>query len=158
MKIRPTKTIASIALAAFITSNSLFVYAGDATVTSNTYEISANNDGKSKAVVKVNKINDDNYNGVSVEVRSPYVFESGNFENDNSDVLNLLNSTYDEYREQLQRGESLINMLHKRNSMNAYNMIKYMEYETILNNAVANNALSTNERSNLLSDYIAVLV
>lgn len=156
MKIRPSKTVASIALAAFITSNSLFIYANDLT-NSNKYEISTESDSP-KSVIKINKVNNDNANFISVEIKTPYVFKTDSFENNDYSVLGLLNTTYNDYKKELEKGENLQNIIKRKQVTDSYNSIKYMEYEKILNNAVENNVLTVAEKLDLLDNYTEVLV
>lgn len=159
MKIRPSKVVASIALAAFITSNSLFVYASDFT-NSNKCQICSEHTTP-KSIIKISKINDnsdDNDNFISIEVKTPYVFKTDKFENDNYSVLNLLNTTYSEYKQELKNGETLQDLIKRKQVTDSYNLIKYIEYEKILDNAVENNSLTSTEKIDLLNSFSATLI
>lgn len=151
MKIRPTKTLASFVLVSIITSNSLFIYANDIQASYNC-EISLENN-KNSSLIKLNRIQPNK----TSKRQLPYVFNAKSFESDDYEVLHLLNTTYKGYKHQLQKGETLQSILEKNNSSDNYKVLKYIEYEQILQNAVTNNTLTQTEKDNLLCDYIKTL-
>lgn len=165
MKIRKTKKVVSVVISFIVLTNATFVYADDIKfVNRHTLNIVSKNiendkveniNNNNNRKPKINVINNRYF--VYYDDRNKYAIVETEEEDDDTNkdyILNMLNLSYNEYKNELKRGESLQSLLEKNNATTKYNSKKYDDYISILQNAVDNNAISKDEMDKLLSDYI----
>lgn len=157
MKNKTTRVMMSTVIAITILSNTILIsthegqFLVDKTVNT-IQDIHKDENNRPDSKVRINLMNNRQF--VYYDDKNKYEIKVSEENVDEDYILKLLNMSYDEYKNELKRGESLQSLLEKNNVTKIYNDRKYLEYANILENAVKNNAISQDEMYKLLNDYI----
>ncbi len=147
MRKKTMKVITSVLVSTIIVSNCLFVYASEPVLSNS--EISKN-------IVHINRMNLSCLVSLTDEERLRKLLENlseQNYEDkpDEDYVLSLLNiDNIKSYKQQLKDGNSLRSLLDEQQLSEEYDNTVFNNYKSILENAVAKNAITENEMLSLL--------
>ncbi len=162
MKNKARKRVTSMVVAMLILSNSIFIYADEKKLIDHhgIADLTVNENDHCKPKIRLNLINNRQF--VLYDNKNEFTIDDTENTDDNDKdadtTLSLLNMNYNEYKNELKKGESLQTLLEKNEVTKKYNEYKYNEYKEILKNAVKNKAITQEEMDKLVKDYNSYIV